>query len=164
MTFLVRTLLRHFNHGFSCVPSILFAKLMLVKGLIRLEVIDLWQFCQSGLLRLLTKELCTLPLRLYIWARTSPTTWASHSSSFIRLRLSVRTAHPSPLTKISSWHPKGVRRSFFDKKLNLFKVSFRLYGIKHQIDGNHLYYFSYFATFSLLFQKLLGSLVKTPIC
>ena len=79
-------------------------------------------------------------------------------------RLSVQTAHPPPLTKINSWHLKGVRRLFFDEKLNLFKANFRLYGIKLQIDGNHHYYFSYFATFSLLFQKLLGSLVNTLIC
>ena len=44
------------------------------------------------------------------------------------LWLSVRTAHPPPSTKISSRNPKGVRRLFFDKKLNLFKASFRLYG------------------------------------
>ena len=78
--------------------------------------------------------------------------------------LSIRTAHPPPLTKMSSRHPKGVRGLFFDEKLNLFKANFRLYGIKLQIDGNHHYYFSYFATFSLLFQKLLGSLVNTLIC
>ena len=60
---------------------------------------------------------------------------------------------------MSSRHPKGVRRSFFDEKLNLFGASFRLYGIKHQIDGKHLYYLSYFATFIILFQKLLVSLV-----
>ena len=35
--------------------------------------------------------------------------------------LSVRTAHPPPLTKMSSRHPKGVRRSFFDEKLNLLR-------------------------------------------
>ena len=79
-------------------------------------------------------------------------------------RLRVRTAHLPPLTNVTSWHPQGVRRSFFDEKLNLFKASFGVYGIKHQIDGNHLYYFSYFATFSNLIQKLSGSLVKTPIC
>ena len=100
-------------------------------------------------------------------------------SSIPKDGLRVRTTHPPPLTKMSSRHPKGVRRLFFDEKLNLFKASFGVYGIKHQIDGNHLYYFSYFATFSNLFQKLLLSLVvvvvnlasrpsqflgKTPIC
>ena len=55
--------------------------------------------------------------------------------------LSVQTTYSPSLTKISSWHPKGVKRAFFDKKLDLCKASFRLYGIKHQINGNHLYYF-----------------------
>ena len=77
---------------------------------------------------------------------------------------SVLTAHSPPLTKINSRHPKRVRRLFLDEKLNIFKASFRLCNIKHQIDGNHFYYFLYFAIFSLSFQKLLGSLVKTPIC
>ena len=77
----------------------------------------------------------------------------------INYMLSVRTAHPPPLTKIDSWCPKGVRRLFLDGKLKLFKASFRLYGIKHQIDGNHLYYFLCFATFGLLFRKLPGCLM-----
>ena len=77
---------------------------------------------------------------------------------------SVRTAHSPPPTKIDSRHPKRVRRLFLDEKLNIFKASFRLYGIKHQIDGNHLCYFLYFAILILLFQKLFVSLVKTLIC
>ena len=47
-------------------------------------------------------------------------------------------------------------------KCNLFKGSFRLLGTHYFLRGNHLYYFSYFAIFSLLFQKLLAVLVKTP--
>ena len=66
-------------------------------------------------------------------------------------RLSVWAAHPPPPIKTSSRHPNGVRNLFLDEKLNLVKASFRLYGIKHQIGGNHLYYFSYLATFILLF-------------
>ena len=95
--------------------------------------------------------------------RVTPYTDTQHDKKRIS-RLSAWTTDPPPLTKISSWHPKKVRRLLLDEKLDLFKASFRVYGIKHQLDGSDLYYFSYFATFSLLFQKLLVSLVKTPIC
>ena len=85
-------------------------------------------------------------------------------SVYVRQWLSIRTAHRPPPIKLSSRHPKGVRRSFFDEKLKLFKASFRLYGIKHQIDRNHLYYSLYSANFGLLSQKLPGCLVnfKSP--
>ena len=62
--------------------------------------------------------------------------------------LSARTSHPPPLTKISSRHPEGVRRSFLCENLYLFKASFRVISIKRVITGNPLYYFLYFATFN----------------
>ena len=74
------------------------------------------------------------------------------------LRLTVRRAHPSPLTEIRSQHSKGVRRSLLDEKLIFLKASFRLFGIKHQINCNPLYYISYLH--SNFLKKLLGCLVK----
>ena len=49
--------------------------------------------------------------------------------------LSVRTAHPPPLTNISSGHPEEVRSWFLYEKLYLFKASFGLCFIKHLIHG-----------------------------
>ena len=58
-------------------------------------------------------------------------------------------------TTVMSQKPEIVPKSF--------KGIFRLFCTQLFVRGNHLYYLSYFATFSLLFQKLLVSLVKTPI-
>ena len=87
-------------------------------------------------------------------------------AKFLRQRKSERCLRPqnSYSSVRTAQHQKRVRRLFLDEKLDLFKASFRLYGIKHQLGGNHLYYFSYFETFDLLFQRLPGCIVKTPIC
>merc|ERR1711966_44040 len=79
-------------------------------------------------------------------------------------RVTARTPGPPSLTNIHSRQPQVVRSRELSQNLNLFKGSFRLLGAIFFVRGNHLYYFSYFATFSNLLQKLLVSLVKTPIC
>ena len=56
-----------------------------------------------------------------------------------------------------------VRRRLLHQNLNPFQGSFRLLCANFFVRGNHLYYFSYIATFGLLFLKLLGCLVKTRI-
>ena len=57
-----------------------------------------------------------------------------------------------------------MREGLLYQNLKLFKGSFRLLGAHFFVRGNPLCYFSYFATFGLLFQKLPGGLVKKPIC
>ena len=47
-----------------------------------------------------------------------------------------------------------VRRRLLHQNLNPFQGSFRLLCANFFVRGNHLYYFSYMATFGLLFQKL----------
>ena len=82
----------------------------------------------------------------------------------VRIRVTARTPGPPSLTNIHSRQPQVVRSRELSQNLNLFKGSFRLLCIKKFVRSNHLYYFLYYATFSLLFQKLLGCLVKTLIC
>ena len=78
-------------------------------------------------------------------------------------RVTVRGPGPPSLTNVHSQQPYGARSRELSQHRNLFKGSFRLLCKNNSVRGNQLYYLSCFVTVSLVFQKLLVSLVKTPL-
>ena len=68
-------------------------------------------------------------------------------------RVTARIPGPPSLTNTHSRQPQVVRSRELSQNLNFFKGIFKLLCATFFVRGNHIYYFLYFATFSIYSRK-----------